>query len=905
MSHWHTLSSEDTIHQLGADTGKGLSSQEAARRLAQSGENVLDAGERASALAILAGQFKSFLVLLLLAAAAVSGPVLGEWLDAGVILGIVLLNGLLGFRQEYQAERALEALRALARPRVRVRRDGRVQEVDAAALVPGDVILLEAGNLVPADARILEAANLAVQEAALTGESVPVEKSPEALDDPDLPLGDRRNMLFMGTVVTRGRAVAAVVATGMDTQLGRIAHSLQAIEEEPSPLQEQLARLGRILVGGALGLIGLLTAVGLAQGQAPKTVFLTAVSMAVAAVPEGLPAVVTIALALGAKRMLARRALIRRLSAVETLGSVTVICSDKTGTLTQNRMTVDRTVTPEGEQALEGDGFRPSELQRSLLAAAGLCTDAVVRRAAPDEEADPDGLVRIGDPTETALVAAALRLGMPKEDLEAGLPRVAELPFDSVRKRMSTVHELRRAGPEIPALLADLAAGGLLVCCKGACDELLERCSQEQTSRGVRFLTEERRRELSEENEALAASGVRVLGVAVRHLESLPERPEAEEIERDLTFLGMVGMQDPVRPEAVEAVATCRRAGIRPVMITGDHPNMARAVGERLGLVAGRGEEVLTGRTLERLSDEELRARVQEISLYARVSPEHKLRIVDALKHRGEIVAMTGDGVNDAPSLKTADIGVAMGVTGTDVAKEASDMVLLDDNFATIVAAVEEGRTIFGNIKRFVRYLLACNTGELGVFLLAPLFGLPLPLLPVQILWMNLVTDGFPALGLGVEPSDPDAMNRPPGRPGSPILGLGDWLHVLGMGALLALGASLVGWKLASDAAPAALWRTGLFNTLVFGQLFAALAERSETRTLWELGLRSNPHMVWAVAGTALLQLGVVYIPWAQPIFRTTALPPGPLALSIAGGLAMALAVEAEKLLRRCRRRNR
>jgi len=924
---WHTLEAQQVAARLGVDPELGLDSATVSRRLQEHGPNQLvDRGAK-SPLRIFAEQFTSLMVLLLIAAAAVSGLLLGEWEDAVVILLIVLLNSLLGFWQEFRAEKALAALKSLSSPRVRVLREARAREVAARELVPGDIVLLEAGNLLPADCRLLEAVNLQAQEAALTGEALPVEKDAAVLDDAAMPLADRRNMLYMGTVLTYGRGKAVITGTGMASELGNIATLIQETAPERTVLQKKLASLSVVLVLSALGLIGLVALEGwLLQGQSLKQLFITAVSMAVAAIPEGLPAVVTIALALGAQRMLRRRALIRKLPAVETLGSVTVICSDKTGTLTQNRMTVtvldllDRQieyasiVSADSGSATGGRNDYDPEMSL-LLSASALCNDAIFKDGS-------ERLETLGDPTEGALVAAAAGCGLIKSELEHLLPRVAELPFDSERKRMTTLHALSglpqdaldpsATASHLPRIVRSWFADDelhrmqkpLLLVTKGAVDSLLEACSSVWRQGAAQVLTESWERRIRGTNENLAAQGIRVLGVAVKLTDGAGDKRRWES---GLAFVGMIGMLDPLRAEVVDAVETCRRAGIRPVMITGDHPLIAGNIAEQLGL--RNAERALTGRDLAGIELEELTRQVEEVSVYARVSPEHKLKIVDAFQARGHVVAMTGDGVNDAPALKSADIGVAMGITGTDVSKEAAAMVLQDDNFATIVAAVEEGRIIFDNILRFVRYILASNWAEILVMLLAPLFGLPIPLFPVQILWMNLVTDGLPALALGVEPGEKDVMNRPPREPTRPILTRSTGVHILWVGmvmAVLALWAggsqyglfASTGLKVASDPET---WRTMLFTTLVFSQLTLALAERSRRSSLFRIGLLSNRYMLIAVALTFCLQLAVVYVPFMQGFFVTVPLSAAQIGLCLALSLMVLLAVELEKTVRRLR----
>jgi Ca2+-transporting ATPase len=948
---WHTLATETALDRLGVEAERGLEASAAMQRLEERGSNeLLDRGAK-SALRIFAEQFTSLMILLLVAAAAVSGLLLGEWEDALVILVIVILNALLGFWQEFRAEKALAALKSLSAPSVRVLREGQIREVPTRELVPGDVVLIEAGNLVPADCRIIEAANLKVQEAALTGEAEAVEKNTAPLEGEQLPIGDRHNMLYMGTVVTYGRGRAVVTATGMATELGNIATLIQETAPEKTILQKKLASLSVVLVLCALGLIALVAVEGwFLQDQSLKELFITAVSMAVAAIPEGLPAVVTIALALGAQRMLRRRALIRKLPAVETLGSVTVICSDKTGTLTQNRMTVtildllDHQVelSPEqagpahAETAAAAESGTETELDPAatlLLSAAALCSDAVLR----EDGGASEGFETLGDPTEGALVSAAARNGLVKSDLEDVLPRTGELPFDSQRKRMTTSHSLsglmsvlaantestdrpagsakgsslktrlstqieRSLSPWVGSRKTDFSDSPIAVFTKGAVDSLLGVCSSVWHEGTLKPLTEIWERRIQGANENLAARGIRVLGVAVKVTESDQGQ---EQWERDLAFVGMIGMLDPLRSEVKDAVDTCRQAGIRPVMITGDHPLIARNIAGQLGFE--NADRVLAGRDLGGMETGDLVKQVGEVSVYARVAPEHKLKIVDALQERGHIVAMTGDGVNDAPALKSADIGVAMGITGTDVSKEAAAMVLQDDNFATIVAAVEEGRIIFDNILRFVRYILASNWAEILVMLLAPLFGLPIPLFPVQILWMNLVTDGLPALALGVEPGEKDVMSRPPREPARPILTRNTGVHILWVGLLMAVLALWVGGsqyglfgspflKVFTDSGT---WRTMLFTTLVFSQLTLGLAERSRHSSLFRIGLLSNKYMLFAVLLTFCLQLSVIYLPFLQGFFSTVPLSAAQIGICLGFSLIMLLAVELEKLFMR------
>ncbi|NOZ29425.1 MAG: cation-translocating P-type ATPase [Chloroflexi bacterium] len=927
MSDWYRRDPVDVLARLETDAERGLSQAEAQRRLAEYGPNELIEHGLKSPWLILWEQLTAMMVVILIVAAVVSAA-LGDYKDAIAIVAIVVLNAVLGFTQEYRAEKAMAALKKLSVPTVKVRRDGHVQEISARELVPGDIVLLEAGDLVPADGRLLESINLRVQEAALTGESEPVEKSPGALDYEDLPLGDRRNMVYMGTVVTYGRGVAVVTATGMHTELGRIAEMIQTVKREPTPLQRRLEQLGHGLAVAALVIVAVVFVLGVLRGEDLRLMFLTAISLAVAAVPEGLPAVVTIALALGAQRMLRRRALIRKLPAVETLGSVTVICSDKTGTLTENRMTVTvldvagKTVSltevlqrgqpvwtrfgnphpapeaPAEEAAApdlpEADARGEETLDPSLqllLAGAALCNDAIL-----EPVDDGSGRLRaLGDPTEGALVVAAAQFGLLKAELERALPRIAEVPFTSERKRMTTVHRVPSSQEQRPAWLPSLGDGAAVVFTKGAVDTLLEVSSQVWVDGRVEPLDDQWRRRIQAANDRLAQDGMRVLGVAYRLLEAPPADGEEETLERDLIFVGLVGMIDPPRPEVKEAVQTCKTAGIRPIMITGDHPLTARHIAQELGIATdGR---VITGQDLARMDIEELETIVEEVPVYARVSPEHKLKIVQALQDQGHIVAMTGDGVNDAPALKKADIGVAMGITGTDVAKEAADMVLLDDNFATIVAAVEEGRTIYDNIRKFIKYTLTSNTGEIWVMLAAPFLGMPLPLLPLQILWVNLVTDGLPGLALTLEPAERDTMRRPPHHPQESIFGRGMSWDILWGGLLMGLVSLGMGYWAWSAAHPT--WQTMVFTTLTLSQMGNALAIRSERDSLFRIGLLSNKPLLGAVLSTFILQLAVIYVAPLQGIFKTVALPPGDLAISLALSTVVFWGMELRKWLSR------
>ncbi|RPF46862.1 Ca2+-transporting ATPase [Thermodesulfitimonas autotrophica] len=898
MTNAHEMAPEAVLHEFGSDAATGLSSPEAGLRRQKYGPNELTETPPKSPWRILWEQLTAAMVVVLIVAAVVS-LFLGEYKDAVAILVIVVLNAILGFTQEYRAERAMAALKKFAVPAARVLRDGKVQEIPARELVPGDIFFLEAGNIVPADGRLLQAANLKVFEAILTGESVPVEKNAAAVVAANAPLGDRENMVYKGTTVTYGRGLAVAVATGMKTELGRVAALIQTVEREPTPLQRRMAALGRALGVIALVIVAVVTGLGIMQGQDLKTMFLTGVSLAVAAVPEGLPAAVTIALALGAQRMLRRRALIRKLPAVETLGSVTKICTDKTGTLTQNRMTVTTLLLPtrettEGLKTIDLSGAKaatPLLPPASLLLTAGaLCNDAVLTEA----DGQP---AYVGDPTEGALVVAAARFDLRKPVLENFLPRVAEIPFTSERKRMTTIHQVHEECRTILPQLCEKERPQYIFFTKGAVDGLLQICDRVWVDGRAEPLSEWQDL-LCRANERLSRAGLRVLAVAFRPFDALPEAVAEGEIERDLIFAGFVGMIDPPRPEAKEAVATCRRAGIDPVMITGDHPLTALAIARELGIAAER--RVLTGQELEALAAEELENLVDEVSVYARVAPEDKLKIVAALQKKGHIVAMTGDGVNDAPALKKADIGVAMGITGTDVSKEAADMVLLDDNFATIVAAVEEGRVIYDNVRKFLKYLMTTNLGEILVIFAGMLSGMPVPLAPLQILWVNLVTDGFPALALSVEPAEPDVMRRPPPKPQENIFAGGLGTHILWVGGLMTAICLGIGYWLWRSGNPA--WQTVLFTTLAFAQLAHVLAIRTGKTSLFTAGLLSNRAACGAVLLTVALQLAVVYTPALQGVFRTVALTPAELLLCFALGSLIFWAVEIEKWLTRRRR---
>ncbi len=931
MTDWHRITIAEALSQAGTPSRSGLSGDDAGRRLAEQGPNELvDSGAK-SPWRILAEQFTSLLIVILVVA-AIASAALGDYEDAIAIVAIIILNAVLGFRQEYRAEKTMLALRKLATPVVRVRRAGQVEEIPARELVVGDVVLLEAGNLIPADCRLIESANLRVQESALTGESEPVEKTVAPLPQPELPLADRLNMVFMGTAASYGRAEAVVVATGMDTELGRIAGMLQSVTREATPLQKRLSQLGRWLALAALVLVAIIFAEGLIQGQGVRIMLLTAVSMAVAAVPEGLPAIVTIALALGAQRMLRRQALIRKLPAVETLGSVTVICSDKTGTLTENRMTVVILDAAGHEVDLveavsrgrlaplaASDAGQSAPLLRDkpavalLVAGGALCNDSLLVTAGAGQEGGAAGseLRSIGDPTEGALVMAAARLGLLKADLEDHFPRVAEIPFDSERKLMTTVHAL----PMEPMVglegLSDALHSdpdlGFVSFTKGAMDSILAISTTVWDGEKAVPLDQSVRARVEEANTRMAQRGTRVLGLAFRLLDERQRAGDPGEWEEGAVFVGLVGMIDPARAEARDAVMTARAAGIRPVMITGDHPLTATSIAVQVGIVTqaeteAEGFRVLTSADLDRLTLPELEQIVGDISVFARVAPEQKLKIVQALQDTGQIVAMTGDGVNDAPALRKANIGVAMGITGTDVAKEAADIVLLDDNFATIVAAVKEGRAIYDNIRKFIKYLMATNVGELAVMLAAPFLGMPLPLLPLQILWMNLVTDGLPALALGFEPPESDVMRRPPHPPGESIFARGLGTHILWAGPVMGAVALLTGfvlWRAGDDT-----WQTMLFTVMTISQMFHVMAIHSDRASVFTEGPYSNRALFWAVLATLALQVALIYVPFMQGLFKTQALDVGHVLIAVALSSVIFWVIEIQKWVLRRRERS-
>jgi P-type Ca2+ transporter type 2C len=896
IQDWHRRDAETVLDELESSMD-GLDAASVAQRRDEVGTNELQETAATSPLVLIWGQISSVMVLILIGAAVLS-LLLGKYLEAGAIGAIVVLFTALGFYQEYRAEQAIAALRRMAVPSARVTRDGRTTSVPVAELVPGDIVHLDAGTVVPADLRLVEVASLRIEEATLTGESEPIDKQTDAVDRDDLALGDRLCMAYSGTQVAAGRGLGVVVASGMSTELGRIASLLQGVEAEPTPLQQRLDRVGKQLA--LLGIVVALAVVvmGAIAGEAASDLVLTAISVAVAVIPEGLPAVVTFTLAIGSQRMLKRQALIRKLPAVETLGSVTVICSDKTGTLTQNRMTVTvlDVVGHHVELHAERTG-QTSELPSSATAtliAGALCNDGA-------EDIGDDGRrVWLGDPTETALLQAADDAGLDVATLRDRIPRIDEQPFDSTRKRMSTIHD--RLDGRIEEL-SELPQDARLSFVKGAIDGLLDRTTAVWDHGTAVAFDDHWHERVSAGNDALAAAGMRVLGVAFRSLASDEDDPESE-----LVLLGLVGIIDPPRPEVRDAVAVCREAGIRPVMITGDHPLTALAIATDLGITDL--DQVLVGADLDHLDDDAFDAAVREVSVFARVSPEHKLRIVGSLQKQHQVVAMTGDGVNDAPALKRADIGVAMGITGTDVSKEAADMVLRDDNFATIVAAVEEGRVIYDNLRRFVSFAVAGNLGKIIVMLGWPIpflvsgtgTGTAIAFLPLQLLWLNLMTDGLLGLSMGVEPAEKHVMQRPPHSPSDGLWANGLGRRTTWVGVMI--GTVTLGLGFGYYAADLEQWQTVMFTTLAFMQIGQAFATRSSTESLRTIGWRTNPVMLGIAGLVAALQLLAVYTPLRR-FLDLDVLSAVDLAVCAAAGVGLLVLVEVVKwvLRRRVSRR--
>lgn len=980
MAEVYRQSVQQTYDEFSVDETIGLNASEVASRQEKHGKNVLPLDESVDWVQLILGQFTDIMVVILIIAAVISA-VLGEVTDVIVILIIVILNAALGIYQEYQAEQALAALSKLQVPQVRVRRDGKVHEISAEELVPGDIVLLEEGDRVPADGRLIETINLQIEEAALTGESVPAGKNTAPIDSTEnVGVGDRKNMAFMGTSINYGRGEMIITTTGLKTEIGSIAAMLLQVEEGITPLQRRLNQLGRVLATGALVVVTIVFLVGFFVQQIPADqMFLIAISLAVAAVPEGLPALVTIGLSLGANRMVKRNALIRRLPAVETLGSVNVICSDKTGTLTKNEMTATYLALPRHEDIqVKGAGYvpkgelvylgtdDPNQLGKAVDAEDDIAVQRLLKAMALStnahlETTDNDDLINVvGDTTEAALMVAAQKIGFTREKLEQDLPRIAELPFSSDRKAMTTVHEV--VGETAKRLFPNTKYISIT---KGAPDKLIDWATDEQTPNEVVSLSDDRRADWQSQVNNMANDGLRVLGITYRPLDSVPEELQPD-IERELQLLGLIGILDPARPEAKTAVQVAKEAGIRTVMITGDHALTAEAIARDLGILSA-GQKAVTGNELDKMSDAEIAEALKQTSCFARVSPAHKLKLVQTLQNSGNIVAMTGDGVNDAPALKQADIGVAMGITGTDVSKGASEMVLTDDNFRSIVSAVEEGRAIYDNIKKFIKYLLSSNVGEILVMFVALLINLPIPLLAIQILWINLVTDGLPAIALGFEPAEAGVMKRRPRPVNESIFAGGTGRHIIWVGILIAIltlssyvwGYSTLGlsafsrsvgletmdrdaiveivgeeyvpeaWDSWTDAQQLGFLgvaeleagsqfieeegedpgrellsqaeripRTIAFTVLAFTQMFEVMAIHAGDRaSFFRTGFKGNQLLLWAVLSTFALQLIVVFVPFLQELFHTGALTLTQMIVTFVAGSVVLFAVELEKVV--------
>lgn len=884
---WHRLGAEELQEMFGVHPGTGLSAEDAVERRKESGYNELSEGKKVSPVTLLLNQFKDFMVLVLMGATLVSG-LLGEYLDAITIIAIILLNGVLGFVQEFRAERSLRALKQLSAPSAKVLRNGKQEVIPAKMLVPGDIVLLESGDRIPADIRWLQCSALYAEESALTGESLPVSKHAEAIHAEEIPLGDQKNIGFMGTMVTRGTGRAIVVRTGMDTEMGKIADLIQNTESQETPLQHRLEQLGKILIYVSLGLTIVVVIAGILHGQPAAAMFLAGVSLAVAAIPEGLPAIVTIALALGVQRMIKRKAIVRKLPSVETLGCASVICSDKTGTLTQNKMTVTRLWSAGRNLEVTGEGYSPTghvlqkgkpvdlkndQSLRRMLQVGALCSNAEIfetftdtrgkkkgKAAEAEKGVNPQSVWELkGDPTEGALVTLSAKMGLTAQSLAVTFTREKEFPFDSERKLMSVIVN---------------HPGGRMICTKGAPDVLLNCCSYMLWEGGVVPCTPTLRQKVLDANEEMASGALRVLGMAYRDMRNGEVAGSEKEAENQLVFVGLAGMIDPPRREVRDAIQITRRAGIKTVMITGDHGTTAEAIAHQLGILQ-RGGTVLTGSQLTRMDDDALDKVSDNVYVYARVSPEHKLRIVKSLQRHGHVVAMTGDGVNDAPAIKAADIGISMGITGTDVTKEASALILGDDNFSTIVAAIEEGRNIYENIRKFIRYLLASNVGEILTMFFAMMLGLPLPLVPIQILWVNLVTDGLPAMALGVDQPEKDLMEHKPRGAKENIFARRLGWKIVSRGLLIGLCTLAAFWltlRIDPDSAQQLVRAQSVaFATLVMAQLIHVFDCRS-SRSVFHRNPFQNKYLVLAVLSSVLLMLAVMYLPILQPVFKTVPL---------------------------------
>ncbi|HAE92056.1 MAG TPA: ATPase [Tissierella sp.] len=866
MKEWYSKSKEEVLSELNTNLNSGLTKNEVDLRLEKYGSNDLREEDKKSFFSKIVAQFSDFLILILIGAAIISFAV-GESKDAIVIIAIVMVNAFLGIYQEGRAEKALDALKKMSSPNAKVIRDGTTEVAPASSLVPGDIVVLDAGDIIPADLRLVESSNLKIEEASLTGESVPVEKDSNVFFEEEVSLGDRKNMAYMSTAVTYGRGKGVVVGTGHDTEIGNIATMIQSFEDEVTPLQKQLNQLGKVLGITTIIICIAVFGIGLLQNREVLEMFMVAISLAVAAIPEGLPAIVTIVLAIGMNRMVKRNAIVKKLLAVETLGSTTVICSDKTGTLTQNEMTVVKVFTdgkiidvtgggyePVGEFKIEGNTINVEDIGdfQTLLSISALANDANLEKTS-------DGYKVIGDPTEGALITLAGKGNINKQSINKEFPRIEEIPFDSDRKMMTTFHK-------------DYIPNKVVSFTKGAPDIIINRCTRISMDGKILDFDDTLKKEVLKVNNIFSKKALRVLAFAYKEYNNLPNNISTDSNEVDMTFIGLVGMIDPARPEAKDAIAKCKEAGIKTIMITGDYKETAFAIAKELGM-AESIDQAMMGEELNKISDEELREVVKNIKVYARVSPEHKVRIVSALKANGEITAMTGDGVNDALALKRADIGVSMGITGTDVAKNTAELILTDDNFASIVSAVEEGRIIYSNIKKFVFFLLSCNIGEIFLVFTSILLNLPVPLLAIQLLWLNLVTDSFPALALGVEKGDPDIMDTPPRNPNEPILTKNMLLGILlqslavGVAALLAYRWGLTTYADSIDKA-----RTIAFTSLITAELLRAYSSRSQKYTLFKIGFFTNSTLVYGTLFSFILLLGVLYIPFMQPIFHTFAL---------------------------------
>ncbi|CDF58090.1 calcium-transporting P-type ATPase, PMR1-type [Thermobrachium celere] len=861
MREYYNMTNEEVLNQL-STSKNGLSEEEVEKRLKEYGFNEFREKKHKTTIQKFFDQFKDFLVIILIVAAVISG-VVGEVADTIIILLVVVLNAVLGVIQENKAEESLNALKKMAAPLAHVIRDGISKEIPARELVPGDIVVLEAGKYVPADMRLIEASNLKIEEAALTGESVPIDKSNEVIEDVNIPVGDRKNMAFMSSMVTYGRGVGVVVTTGMNTEIGKIADMISKVEEEKTPLQEKLEEAGKWMGISALVICAIMFGIGVFEGRDVFSMFMTSVSLAVAAIPEGLPAVVTIVLAVGVQKMIRRNAIVRKLPAVETLGCATVICSDKTGTLTQNKMTVKRIYTSNkyADDVIDA---------KKLFHIANLCNDTKI----VEENRE---IKLLGDPTETALVDFSMKVSLDKRELDKVYTRLDEIPFDSDRKLMTTFNKNENK---------------IEVNVKGAPDILLSRCTYILEGDNIRSINEDDVKRIKQANEEMAKQALRVLAFAYKEVDEINK----DEAEKELIFVGLVGMIDPPREEAKEAVKKCKTAGIKPVMITGDHKITAVAIAKELGILNDE-KEAITGAELENMTQEELTKNVSNYSVYARVSPEHKVRIVEAWKSNGHIVAMTGDGVNDAPALKKANIGVAMGITGTDVSKEAADLILTDDNFATIVSAVEEGRTIYSNIRKSISFLLSCNIGEILALFIATALNWAEPLLPIHILWVNLVTDTFPALALGMELPESNVMNEPPRDPDEGFFSKGLGIRIVLQGIFIGI-ATLIAFKY-GEMFSEEVARTMAFYTLSFSQLVHAFNVRYDKKSVILNNMFSNKYLNYGVLISILIQMIVFVTPFTRKIFKIVLLNTQQIIVVFVCSIAILFAVEIVKMFRR------